>query len=318
MTKDYHRWLHRLAVLTVCAALPLLLLGAEVTTKDVGMVDHQGFRPPWHLLTVFLREHALALGFLIEHSHRLAGFIVGTCMIGLAVGLWRTEMRRGLRWLGVAALAGVSFQGFLGYLRVQYNALAGPELAFIHGCFAPLVFALLVSLPVLTSRAWLASGEEGPAESAWLRRWSLLTAVLVYGQIVLGAVVRRTDLVFGPRLHLLFAFVVVAAVVWLIRLALESRPRDRGLANSVLLLAGLVVLQLFLGVEAWLGKFLAGPEWPQLQPLLANPEILRSLHYLMGSLVFAAAVVAALQAQRRTAWAVDLAQAPARGLEGAL
>src|SRR5687767_11810716 len=82
-------WLHRWAVLTVCATLPLLLLGAEVTTKQVGMVDAVGFRPPWHMLTVPLRERGL--GFVIEHSHRLAGFVVGTCIIVLAVGLWRWE-----------------------------------------------------------------------------------------------------------------------------------------------------------------------------------------------------------------------------------
>ena len=41
------RWLHWWAVFTACAALPLVLLGAEVTTKQVGMVDPQGFRAPW-------------------------------------------------------------------------------------------------------------------------------------------------------------------------------------------------------------------------------------------------------------------------------
>ena len=40
------RWIHWCAVLTVCAALPLLTLGAEVTTRGVGMVDPRGFRWP--------------------------------------------------------------------------------------------------------------------------------------------------------------------------------------------------------------------------------------------------------------------------------
>jgi hypothetical protein len=46
------RWLHRCAVLTACAALPMVLLGAEVTTKQVGMVDKVSVRPPWHLFTL--------------------------------------------------------------------------------------------------------------------------------------------------------------------------------------------------------------------------------------------------------------------------
>ena len=46
------RWLHYWAILTVVAALPLLLLGAQVTTLGAGMVDQQSVREPWHLFTV--------------------------------------------------------------------------------------------------------------------------------------------------------------------------------------------------------------------------------------------------------------------------
>ena len=53
------RWLHAWAVLTVCAALPLVLLGAEVTTKQIGMVDPQGFRE----LNQFMTISAILLGF---------------------------------------------------------------------------------------------------------------------------------------------------------------------------------------------------------------------------------------------------------------
>src|SRR5947209_8437237 len=103
------RWLHGLALLTVCAALPLVLLGAEVTTKGAGMVDREGFRAPWHLLTALLRENGL--GLVIEYSHRLAGMVVGVCCIILAVGLWRTGRRPLERCLGLVALAAVVAQG---------------------------------------------------------------------------------------------------------------------------------------------------------------------------------------------------------------
>src|SRR5262245_4900401 len=83
LTTQHSRWLHRWAVLTACITLPLLLLGAEVTTKKVGMVDPTGFREPWHMVTVPLREKGL--GFVIEHSHRLVGFVAGTCITVLTV-----------------------------------------------------------------------------------------------------------------------------------------------------------------------------------------------------------------------------------------
>lgn len=305
------RWLHAWAVLTVCATLPLLLLGAEVTTKQVGMVDPQGFRTPWHMLTVPLRERGL--GFVIEHSHRLAGFIVGTCIIVLAVGLWRCEPRRGVRWLGAAALAAVIVQGLLGGFRVQLNALAGRDLAFVHGLFAQLVFATLVSLAFLTSRGAAAGLYPVRPE---LRRLTLVVAVLVYLQIVFGALVRHTELPAGPRLHLFFAAVVAGAVVWLLRAVLESRPHARAMAVTAWLLVGLVAVQVGLGVEAWLARF-AVPGWPQLRPAGVHAEVLRSIHYLVGALVFATAVVLTLQARLGRPWAVVREGVPAERLEGA-
>src|SRR5262249_35026987 len=146
------RWLHWWAVFTVLAALPLLLLGAEVTTRKVGMVDSVGMRSPLHLFEVAREKYAEEglgyftsmgnWGFLIEHSHRTFGWLVGFCAIVLALGLGFGQRKPLLRCMGLAALLGVSVQGFLGKYRVDLNAQG---LAFIHGCFAQLVFAVLVA-----------------------------------------------------------------------------------------------------------------------------------------------------------------------------
>jgi heme A synthase len=293
-------------VLTVCAAFPLLLLGAGVTSIQSGMVDDHGLRVPWHLFIVEnLRERGL--GFLIEHSHRTAGWIVGTCIIVLAGSLWWMEARRWLRWLGTAALAAVIIQGMLGRYRVDLNALLGPKLALIHGLFAQLVFALLVSVALFTSRGWLrqTGGRIRPTQVTALRRLALFVPLAVYAQMIFGAFVRHTDLVAGPRLHLLFAFVVVAAVAWLMKSVGNMPAGDRGLIRSVRWLVVLVGLQLWLGVESWLAKFPPSPLWPQLQPLGAQPELVRSLHYVIGSVLFATAVVTALRAFWLTAAGPD-------------
>ena len=71
-----------------------------------------------------------------EHSHRAAGYLVGCCVIILACGLWRSETRRWVRWLGMAALAGVVVQGLLGGFRVKLNK--DPELVnLIRTRFVP-------------------------------------------------------------------------------------------------------------------------------------------------------------------------------------
>jgi heme A synthase len=291
--------------------MPLLVLGAEVTTKQVGMVDPVGFREPWHMLKVPLRE--LGLGFVIEHSHRLAGFIVGTCVIVLAVSLWLREGRRWVRFLGLAALLCVCVQGLLGGFRVSLNALMGQNLALIHGCFAQLVFALLVSLALFTSRSWASAEDDG--ESPAVRRWSIVTACVVYLQIVLGAVVRHKDLTLGARAHLLTAFAVLAAVIWLVKLVMENHASERVRLAPAWVLLGLIVIQLVLGVESWMSRF-SLVEWRQVQPLTDQPDLMRTLHFFTGSLIFATSVVMALQAHRRVAWNPQNATAPVGQLEG--
>src|SRR5436853_5494094 len=80
------RWLHGLAVLTVLLTLPLLFLGASVTSHDVGMVDERGFRPPWDIINGLFENNGL--GWRLEYGHRAFGFLVGVCGIMLAVGCW--------------------------------------------------------------------------------------------------------------------------------------------------------------------------------------------------------------------------------------
>src|SRR5205823_4680372 len=103
-----------------------------------------------------------------------------------------------LGWLGVLALAGVIVQGLLGGFRVVLNALVGTNLALIHGLFAQLVFALLVSLAVFTSRSWSAP-RVFPREAAADRIGVLSVALvfLVFLQLIFGAILRHTDLPIG-------------------------------------------------------------------------------------------------------------------------
>jgi cytochrome c oxidase assembly protein subunit 15 len=302
-------WVHWWANLTATVTLPLLLLGAEVTTKQVGMVDPDWPTPPWQLWLSSWRDSGL--GFLIEHGHRLAGYTVGTCVIVLVLSLWLTEPRRWLRWLGVAALAGVVIQGVLGGMRVVLNAWLGSDLALIHGVFGQIVFSLLVTLAVCTSRRWAAAdipfggssaahgapGVADPVSKEVVRRCSLLVLGLLLLQLTLGAVLRHQGSTLGQRGHLLGAFAVVAAVVWLARSARGGS--DRGLDRPLKVLSCLIVLQILLGVEAWLTKF-AVPAYQVAEPRPLGRDLVRSAHVLVGALVLASAVVVALEAHRQT------------------
>jgi cytochrome c oxidase assembly protein subunit 15 len=280
------RWLHAWAVLTALAALPLVSLGAEVTTRQVGMVDDRGFRAPWHLFTVSVGDRGL--GYLIEHGHRLAGFVVGICCIVLALGM--TAFARGAfyRSLGWVALAAVSVQGLLGIFRVNLHLFFGPLLATVHGCFAQLVFATLAGVAVLTSRDGMACG---PPALARFRPLGLALAALVYVQVVFGAVTRHLFDRTAQRFHVLLAFVVVLGVVDLTRAL--WRGADRPLRRALVVLGALVLIQPILGVEAWLRRFGAGVP-PDVIGSGGVLGLVRSAHQVVGTLLFATAVALAL------------------------
>jgi cytochrome c oxidase assembly protein subunit 15 len=305
------RWIHRWSVFTACTTFALLFLGSLVTTRHAGMADPIWPTYPWHLLLIDWTEPEA--GFLIEHSHRAAGYIVGCCIIVLMFALWFGQRRRWLKWLGVAALGAVIAQGLLGGFRVKLDELLGPDLAFVHGCFAQLVFALIVTIAVVTSKKWLAGLDQGsvPLTTGRLRWVTLFTLGLVYTQIVFGALLRHTFAAVGPRGHLLVAFAVVAAVVWIAKDVWERHRKERALFAPVLVLVGLVLAQLLMGVETWMLRYTytaAG---------VGYPVGVRTAHVLLGSLIFATTVIVTLQARRRVALAIEGADRGSEHLEGA-
>jgi len=283
-------WLHWCAILTVCAAVPLLTLGAFVTSMKVGMADQRSVVSPFQAVQEFAKGDQ-SLGWKVEHSHRLAGWSVGLGGIFLAVGSWWADPRLWAKGLATLALVLIIVQGLLGIFRVQLNAWWGQELAWIHGCFAQIVFAVLVSTAFLNSPGWLRMDQKGG--SIKMRTWSLVCVALVFSQLVLGGMVRHLNNLLTARLHLLNAFAVFAALLWLAKLAW-----DEDFHGSVRLLLSLLVLQILIGVEAWM-------PWMRrfFDPSLAIQESMailwvRSLHYFLGTLIFANLVVITLKAYR--------------------
>jgi len=214
-------------------------------------------------------------------------------------------------------LAGVIVQGLLGGFRLRLNALLGTDLALIHGLFAQLVFALLVSLALFTSPSWAAQpAGRTLARMGQLRRWSVLTTALVLVQLVFGALLRHTHSALGQRGHIMTAFAVVAAVAWLLKMIVDRPACDKPLAITVAVLAALVGVQVLLGVEALLIRFAAGG-LPEAQLVTVSQGIIRTGHFLFGSLIFATAVAACLWSSRRLEVSVRLPVTRAGQLEGA-
>jgi heme A synthase len=179
----------------------------------------------------------------------------------------------------------VIVQGLLGIFRVWLHARIGPEMAMVHGLFAQFVFAALVAVAVVTSRSWQT---DLPLLDGSLRRMALFVAIAAYGQIVFGAMVRHLHDPLAQRAHACFAFVLVAAIVWLVR-EVWQKAEDPAIRRVAMLVAGLAAVQVTLGVEAWIRRFGAGVPLELMQSNAAT-DMVRSAHFLVGALLFATTV----------------------------
>ena len=292
----YSPWLHRIALLTAGATFLLIVIGGIVTSTESGLAV-----PDWpntfgyNMFLYPLSE--MVGGILYEHSHRLMGSIVGLLTITLFIMLILKDSRRWIKWLGLAALVGVSVQGVLGGLRVTELNL---NFAIVHACLAQAFFALLCGICWFTSRDWIENqnlseriGDDVSAKK--LRRLSLITTCLIYIQLVFGAVLRHT----GHRLdaHLLFAFLVALHIFLLVRRFFSMGEDTQKIGQSLpLLLLGLLAVQLMLGTGAYITKLTALSETAS--ALLTN--IVTIAHVAVGALMLVSSFVITLKIYRFT------------------
>ena len=306
-------WPRRVATVLIAATFPMIWIGGLVTTYDAGMAVPDwpttfGYNPlayPW--TTWFYGPWDL----FIEHGHRLLGMVVGLVAIALVVTAWRFERRRSLRWLSVVCLLAVVAQGVLGGMRV---VLADTQLAMIHGCLGPAFFAFAVALATLLSNRWSSATVPGKISGiARLQALSLITAVLAYVQLILGAQLRHLPVTSDPQqfrlavlAHLVMAAIVSLHVLLLIIRVLRSARRESWLTRPAALMGILLGTQLMLGVGTWASKYgwptwLPSVEFAQAYTVAAESRLqawITTGHVAVGSLFVATSVALALRVFR--------------------
>jgi len=183
--------LHRVALLLAAATFPLIFVGGLVTSHGAGLAV-----PDWPNsfgYNMFLFPPSQWVGNIwYEHVHRLYASGIGLLSIVLCVLAWRTDRRRGIRWLAIGVLGAVIFQGVLGGLRVIWIDL---DLAVVHGCFAQAFFCLTALMALVTSRWWTEapdlSGDADAERGRRVIRWAMVAVVVIFGQLVVGAIMRH-------------------------------------------------------------------------------------------------------------------------------
>jgi cytochrome c oxidase assembly protein subunit 15 len=323
---SFHPWLFAIALLTVLATFPLIFMGGLVTSHAAGLsvpdwpnsFGYNMFRFP---------PSKWVGGILYEHTHRLMGTVVGFIAIVLVAVAWKVEPRRWVRWLSVAVLGMVIFQGVLGGLRVVWVSL---DLAIVHACVAQAFFCLAALMAIVTSRWWLGAPDLSREPDSRVHRRLIAVAVIavlvVYGQLIVGATMRHFNaglaipdlpLAFGKWLppmnqaqldaanqirdlkfnmnpttfsqiwlhfgHRFGAMVVTIAEITLIGTILRRHRCKIALLRPALILAGLLVVQITLGL---------------LTVYFRKPADIASAHVAVGALVLVTTFVIAVRAMR--------------------
>ena len=288
VTFDAVKARHSFAIALAVATFLLVIAGSLVTTTGSGLAV-----PDWPLSfgQIFPRMEG---GVLFEHGHRLIATTIGVLTVVLAVWTSRAEPRRWVRFLGWAMLGCVVLQGVLGGVTVLLRL--PPSISVAHAGLAQIFFAMTVMMASVT-------GSQHPAPSARPAfRLALVTALAIYVQIIVGAIVRHlgaglaiptlplangrvipefTDYLvawqFAHRVMALLALLLVAATTARV---VRRHPDAPSLTRPAALLSALAVWQILLGgLTIW--------TYRAITPVTA--------HVAGGALLFATSIVLAVR-----------------------
>jgi cytochrome c oxidase assembly protein subunit 15 len=233
--------------------VPLVALGGQTTTRSAGMADPVWPTEPWYLV---VNSHEILKeprpGFLLEHTHRLAGWITGFLALGFAFAAWWNEPNRSLKAGGFASLLAliVAYGGFHGAMRlIKDDPTAFGNAQLLTGIASLILAMAAIGFCVISAR----SGQPG----GMTRALATIGLIGVMIQGLLGGFRVLLNYWFGPDLaivHGCFAHVVVctyvAAVMTAAPVSSDSilSPDDRQrLGRWVLAAIALVFLQLIWG-----------------------------------------------------------------------
>jgi len=184
-------WLRHFSKLVCLSVVFLIFAGARVTSYGAGLAV-----PDWPSTygeNMFLFPPSKWRGNIFyEHSHRLIASSVGFLMIILAVWIGRVEKRRWVRSLAYVALGAVICQGLLGGMTVLFKLPTAVSVS--HAVLAQTFLILTIIIAYSQSRELKARRKTLPLRSKnGLFKVALLSSVIIYVQLVLGALMRHTE-----------------------------------------------------------------------------------------------------------------------------
>ncbi|HJQ69705.1 MAG TPA: COX15/CtaA family protein [Blastocatellia bacterium] len=287
------RGLHWFAIAVACFTVVLLIIGALVTSNEAG-----DSVPDWPLSfgRWLIDSDYFVANVRYEYSHRFVAGVVGVLTFALALIALFVEKRSWVRRLAWAAFAGVVAQAMIGGVRVLLGESSKPFIAVPHALVAQSFFATLVGIAVFTSQSWMARREiRSERHSPRLRSLSAVAVASVLIQLVLGAGFRHGA--FGIMPHIIGAITVTVLVIWTAVTVLRRHGEDSFLARPAVGALILLVIQLGLGVSAYLARAAAHGNPQPLEPMIT----LTVAHVVVGALTLAQILVLTLRCYRALA-----------------
>jgi len=177
-------WLRRYSKLVCLSTFFLIFVGSLVTSTGSGLSV-----PDWPLSYGMLFPPMVG-GIFYEHGHRMVAASVGFLTLMMATWLAFAEQRRWLRNLGFLALAAVIAQGLLGGITVLF--LLPTEVSVSHAVLAQSFLLLTIVIAYSLSRERSRREQHAIDAPVMLRRISVVALVVIFLQLILGALMRHT------------------------------------------------------------------------------------------------------------------------------
>jgi cytochrome c oxidase assembly protein subunit 15 len=185
-------WLRAFSFLLVAMTLALIFLGGLVKSHEAGLAV-----PDWPTTygqNMFLYPPSeWTGGIFYEHTHRLLASAVGFITLILCIWAAWTKMPVWFKMVASVALIMVVMQGILGGLTVLL--MLPTAVSVSHGVLAQTFLVVTVLIAYTLSREAY-KRREAPAEDTAAPRvtpWAVVLMVAIFGQLILGAVMRHSD-----------------------------------------------------------------------------------------------------------------------------
>ena len=172
----------------VLVTLFLIFAGGMVTSTGSGLAV-----PDWpttygyQMFSFPISE--MVGGIFYEHGHRLIAAIVGCLTVVFVVWVWFKENRLWIRRLACLTLLTVVLQGLLGGITVLFFLPTG--ISVFHAVLAQTFFCFTIILAYAFSKDGR-SQKQNTEKYKRLFIYTIILTILVYFQLVIGAIMRHT------------------------------------------------------------------------------------------------------------------------------